>query len=155
QWGNMNDPDVYIDENNQRMMMNIRNNFNRLAESLVQEGKKDSAIQVLNRSLELIPHEVVPYNYFSLQLAENYMAAGDVEKGRQVMQDIFNAYQQEMDYFLSLDSRFLVSIDEEIQRIMYFLREMSVITNQYELEDLSKEITASFNSYFQAYSAFN
>ncbi len=154
-WGNMNDPDVYIDENNQRMMMNIRNNFNRLAESLVQEGKKDSAIQVLNRSMELIPHRVVPYNYFSLQLAENYMAAGNVEKGKEVMQDIFISYQQEMDYFLSLDSRFLVSIDEEIQRIMYFLREMSVITNQYELEDLSKEITASFNNYFQAYSTFN
>ena len=39
-WGNMNDPEVYIDENNQRMMMNIRNTFNRLAESLIEEGKK-------------------------------------------------------------------------------------------------------------------
>ena len=38
---------------------------------------------------------------------------------------------------------------------MYFLREMSVITSEYELDDLSKEITASFNQYFQAYSTFN
>ncbi|MGQ7868001.1 protein O-mannosyl-transferase family [Sunxiuqinia sp. sy24] len=154
-WGNMNDPEVYIDENNQRMMMNIRNNFNRLAESLVQEGKKDSAIQVLDKSLELIPHAVVPYNYFSLQLAENYLAAGNIDKGSAVIREIFESYQQEMDYFLSLDSKFIASIDQEIQRIMYFMREMSMITNRYKQEDLSKEITQSFNTYFQAYSTIN
>lgn len=154
-WGNMNDPDVYIDENNQRMMMNIRNNFNRLAGSLIEEGKMDSAIQVLDRSLELIPHEAVPFNYFSLQLAENYMAAGAMEKGTQVMRDIYNSYKDEMDYYLSLDRKFIASIDEEIQRIMYFLREMSVITSNYKLEDFSKEITESFNTYFQAYSSLS
>jgi len=43
-WGNMERPDVYIDENNSRMMMNIRNTFNRLAETLVQEGQKSGEI---------------------------------------------------------------------------------------------------------------
>lgn len=154
-WGNMNDPRVYIDENNQRMMMNIRNNFNRLAESLVQEGRKDSAIKVLDRSLELIPHDIVPYNYFSLQLAEDYLSAGAMDKGTKVMREIYESYKEEMDYFLKLDDKYLVSVDEEIQRIMYFLREMSLITNEYKLEDFSKEITASFNNYFQAYSTLN
>lgn len=154
-WGNMNDPKVYIDENNQRMMMNIRNNFNRLAESLVQEGRKDSAIKVLDRSLELIPHDIVPYNYFSLQLAEDYLSAGAMDKGTKVMREIYESYKEEMDYFLKLDDKYLVSVDEEIQRIMYFLREMSLITNEYKLEDFSKEITASFNNYFQAYSTLN
>ncbi|MHA7111296.1 protein O-mannosyl-transferase family [Sunxiuqinia elliptica] len=154
-WGNMNDPEVYIDENNQRMMMNIRNNFNRLAESLVQEGRKDSAIKVLDRSLELIPHDIVPYNYFSLQLAEDYLSAGAMDKGTKVMREIYESYKEEMDYFLKLDDKYLVSVDEEIQRIMYFLREMSLITNEYKLEDFSKEITASFNNYFQAYSTLN
>ena len=154
-WGNMNNPDVYIDENNQRMMMNIRNNFNRLAESLIEEGKKDSAIEVLDRSLDLIPHNVVPFNYFSLQLAENYLAAGDTVKGKEVLQNMFNSYKEEMDYFLSLDTKYIASIDEEIQRIMYFIREMGMITSRYKLDDFSKEITESFNGYFQAYSTLN
>ena len=151
-WGNMNNPDVYIDENNQRMMMNIRNNFNRLAENLIAEGKKDSAIQVLDKSLELIPNEVVPFNYFSLQLADNLLAAGDITKGTEVVQKIFSSYKEEMDYFMSLDARYIRSVDEEIQRIMYFMREMGMITSRYQLNDLSKEITESFNSYLQVYS---
>lgn len=152
EWGNMNSPDVYIDENNQRMMMNIRNNFNRLAETLVSEGKKDSAIKVLDRSMELIPNEVVPYNYFSLQLAEIFMSAGEMEKGTEVITAIFNSYKDEMEYFLSLNPKFLSSVDEELQRIMYFMREMGMITSRHGLNDLSKEITETFNTYMQAYS---
>lgn len=39
-YGNMNDPKVYIDENNSRMMTNIRNSFNRLATGLIEEEKR-------------------------------------------------------------------------------------------------------------------
>ncbi|MEL7586725.1 MAG: DUF2723 domain-containing protein [Prolixibacteraceae bacterium] len=151
-WGNMNDPGVYIDENNQRMMMNIRNNFNRLAESLIAEGKKDSAIEVLDHNLELIPHRVVPYNYFSQEIASNYFAAGAKEKGKDLLKEIFNTYREELDYYLSLDQDFLVSIDEEIQRILYFMREMSMISMKYGETEMSKEITDAFSNYLKKYS---
>jgi tetratricopeptide (TPR) repeat protein len=150
-WGGMNNPKVYIDENNQRMMMNIRNNFNRLAESLIQEGKKDSAIKVLNRSLELIPNNIVPYNYFSLQLAGDLMAAGNTEKGKQIVGEIYQTFKDKMDYFLSLDPKYIASIDEEMQRSLYFIRELGMISTRYKLDDLSKEITDSFNGYLKAY----
>ena len=39
EWGNMNQPGIYLDENNRRMMTNIRNSFNRLATTLIKEGK--------------------------------------------------------------------------------------------------------------------
>ena len=152
-WGNMNDPKVYIDENNQRMMINIRNNFNRLAESLVKEGKKDSAIQVLDKCVELIPNAIVPYNYFSQQTADNYFAAGAIAKGDQLMHDIFNTYKDEMGYYLSLDSRFTPSVDEEMQRILYFMRDMGMISAKYKRDDLAKEITDTFNDYLSQYSS--
>jgi hypothetical protein len=154
-WGNMNDPRVYIDENNQRMMMNIRNNFNRLAESLISEGKKDSAIEVLDRNLELIPHSIVPYNYFSQEIASNYFAAGAKEKGKNIMTEIFGTYQKELDYYLSIDPKFIVSVDEEIQRILYFMREMSMIAMKYGETEMAKEMTESFSNYLKKYSPEN
>ena len=36
-WGNMGDPNVYLDETNMRMTMNFRNNFARLADALIME----------------------------------------------------------------------------------------------------------------------
>ncbi len=152
-WGNMNNPNVYIDENNQRMMINIRNNFNRLAESLVQEGKNDSAVQVLDRCVELIPKEVVPYNYFSQQTAASYFAAGANEKAKALINDIYNDYKIEMNYYLNLKPSLQGSVDEEMQRILYFLREMGMVTSQYGEEELAIEISDSFNDYLQRYSS--
>ena len=154
-WGNMNDPQVYIDENNQRMMMNIRNNFNRLAESLIVEGKKDSAVKVLDHNLELIPHSIVPYNYFSQEIAGNYFAAGAKEKGKNIMTEIFSTYQKELDYYLALNPKFTASVDEEIQRILYFMREMSMIAMKYGETGMAKEMTEAFNNYLKKYSPKN
>ena len=152
-WGNMNNPKVYIDENNQRMMINIRNNFNRLAESLINENKNDSAVQVLDRCVELIPNSIVPYNYFSQQTAANYFAAGANDKGTALMTDIFNSYKQEMDYYLNLNSDLQPSVDEEMQRILYFLREMGMTATKYEQDDLAAKITSQFNDYLGQYSS--
>ena len=41
----MNSPDVYMDETNLRLVMNVRNNFSRLAEQLIIEDKPESALK--------------------------------------------------------------------------------------------------------------
>jgi hypothetical protein len=152
-WGNMNNPKVYIDENNGRMMMNIRNTFDRLAETLVAEGQKDKATKVLDRCVELIPHKVVPYNYFSMMMAETYFKAGQSGKGKEIINTIMTDYKEQLDYFLKLKSPMRNSVDEEIQRILYFMREMTMICTRNNQSELLKEVSTSFNSYVERYSS--
>ena len=45
-WGGLNNPDIYFDETNTRMVMNFRNNYARLAESLYQKGAKNIITQL-------------------------------------------------------------------------------------------------------------
>jgi len=153
-WGNMNNPKVYIDENNSRMMMNIRNTFNRLAETLVAEGQNDKATQVLDRCVELIPHKVVPYNYFSMMMAETYFKAGKPENGKEIIRTIMTDYEEQLDYFFKLNKPMRASVDDEIQRILYFMREMSNVCTRGNQAELSKEVTSSFTSYLDRYSSF-
>jgi hypothetical protein len=75
-WGNMNRPDVYLDMNNLNMTMNFRNNFSRLAETLLQKNEKDSALNVLNYCLQVMPDKPVPYNVMMLRPIELYYAIG-------------------------------------------------------------------------------
>jgi len=152
-WGNMNDPKVYIDENNSRMMMNIRNTFNRLAETLVADGQNDKAAQVLDRGIELIPHKIVPYNYFSMMMAETYFKAGKPEKGKEVINTIMTDYKEQLDYFFKMNKPMRASVDEEIQRILYFMREMGNVCNRGNQTELGKEVTSSFTSYLDRYSS--
>lgn len=152
-WGNMNNPKVYIDENNARMMMNIRNTFNRLAETLVAEGQPDKATQVLDRGVELIPHKIVPYNYFSMMMAETYFKAGKPEKGKDIIKTIMTDYEEQLDYFFKLNRPMRASVDEEIQRILYFMREMGMVCARGQQAELGKEVTTTFNNYLNKYSS--
>lgn len=152
-WGNMEDPDVYIDENNSRMMMNIRNTFDRLAGALVAEGKNDQAALVLDRCVELIPHSVVPYNYFSMLMSETYFMAGKPEKAKEIINTMMTSYKEQMDYYFALKKPLRNSVDEEIQRNLYFMREMSMIATRHNQPELLKEVSASFNTYLDRYSS--
>lgn len=152
-WGNMEKPSVYIDENNARMMMNIRNTFNRLAETMVAEGQTDKAIKVLDRCVELVPHKIVPYNYFSMMMSETYFKAGQPAKGKEIINTIMTDYKEQLDYFFKLDRPMRSSVDEEIQRILYFMREMSMICTRNNQPELLKEVSTSFNSYLERYSS--
>ena len=152
-WGNMNNPKVYIDENNARMMMNIRNTFNRLAETLVDEGQNDKAAQVLDRGIELIPHKIVPYNYFSMMMAETYFRAGKPEKGKEIINTIMTDYKEQLDYFFKMKKPMRASVDEEIQRILYFMRELGNVCNRGNQPELGKEVASSFTSYLDRYSS--
>jgi len=152
-WGNMNDPKVYIDENNARMMMNIRNTFDRLAETLVAEGQNEKAIKVLDRGNELIPDRVVAYNYFSIMMAETYFKAGQAAKGKEMINTIMTSYKEKLDYFLKLDKSMRSSVDEEIQRSLYFMREISQVCTRNNQPELLKDVTSAFNSYLERYSS--
>ncbi len=152
-WGNMNSPKVYIDENNSRMMMNIRNTFNRLAEQLNTEGQPEKAIQVLDKGVDLIPHKVVPYNYFSMLMAETYFKAGSPEKGKAIVNTIMTDYKEQLDYFFKLNRPMRASVDDEIQRILYFMREMGALCARQKQADLGKEVTTAFEGYLNRYSS--
>jgi len=152
-WGNMNSPKVYIDENNSRMMMNIRNTFNRLAEQLNEEGQPEKAVQVLDKGVELIPHKVVPYNYFSMLMAETYFKAGRPEKGKEIINTIMTDYKEQLDYFFKLNRPMRASVDDEIQRILYFMREMGALCARQQQADLGKEVTTAFEGYLNRYSS--
>jgi len=153
-WGNMNNPKVYIDENNGRMMMNIRSTFNRLAETLVDEGQNEKAIQVLDRCVELIPNNIVPFNYYSMMMAETYFKAGQSAKGKVIINTLMTDFEEKLDYFFKLNKPMRNSVDDEIQRSLYFMREITMICTRNNQPVLLKEVSTSFNSYLERYSSF-
>ncbi len=152
-WGNMNDPKVYIDENNGRMMMNIRNTFDRLAEQLVKEGQKDKAVKVLDRCNELLPNKIITYNYFAMQMAETYLKADQPAKGKEMINTLMNNFKGDLDYYYQLDRVNRNILDDEIQRSLYFMREITMICSRNNQPELFKDVSATFNSYLERYSS--
>jgi len=152
-WGGMNDPKVYIDENNMRMMTNIRNSFNRLAGALIKEGKKDSAVAVLDRCNELIPIDLVSPEYFTLQLADSYFKADASEKGMNILEKSFSIFDDELAYFFSFKPKFLQakSLNEEIQRDIFYLQIIERTARSNGQAEFAKKVQDSMQAYFMKY----
>lgn len=150
-WGGVNNPNVYLDENNQRMLMNFRNNFARLAEALIAENKTDSALVVLDRCEEVMPNNCVPYNLFNIPLAECYYRINKPDKANAMVKTLADASVAELKYFLNLPRRFQSSGDRDKQLNLYILSELSQITARYGQADLANQIKMQFDNLINLY----
>jgi len=152
-WGNMNNPKVYIDENNARMMTNIRNNFNRLAGALVNEGKNDQAVTVLERGFELVPPSVITYEYFSLEMINTFYKTGAMEKASRVADGAYKSFNDMLAYLLSLSPEFRMSgdVNEEIQRNLFYLQKLGNTCRSYGDKPLADKSEKTLADYLKRY----
>ncbi len=152
-WGGVDKNEVYMDENNIRMTMNLRSNFDRLATALNAEGKKDSAIKVLDKAFEVLPQRNVPYNFFTVQLAEDYYQAGETEKPDAILKEYSVILEQELDYFFSQKAAVYKEFDNDAQRNMSIIRYMIDISRRNKRTELMKELDTKFRRLEQSYMA--
>ncbi|MFQ3579900.1 MAG: DMT family transporter, partial [Bacteroidales bacterium] len=116
-WGGLNDPRTNLDEGNIRMATNFRNLFSRLANALINEGKKDSAKVVLDRCLEVMPNNKIPYNYFNIGIAEGYYKIQDTAKADEILQVLRTYNIENLQYYLSIKNpKHIARIAEDLQR---------------------------------------
>lgn len=89
---------IYMDENILRMTMNLRSNFGRLAEKLLEEGRKEEAAAVLDKCLDVLPLQNVPYNLFMIKFPDVYYKAGETDKARLVTRKMLDIYEAQFKY---------------------------------------------------------
>lgn len=102
-WGGIENPDVYLDENNLRMTATFRHMFMTLVDALISEGKKDSAKTVLDHCMEVIPSKTVPHTYVSVYLAKQYDRLDERAKANEILDELRTEAIQYADWFVKLD----------------------------------------------------
>lgn len=171
-FGNIDSIPLYMDENIQRMAANLRNNYVRLATSLAEEGKIDSAIKVIDRSIEKIPEYNVPLNISSFIAVQVYYQLGAKTKAMALAKKLIAMYDDNLNSFLNLPKEYRSSYSRDIQEGMYVLESLNRIATAYkgkpELQtgeqpkmkeinedEFIKDLTEKFNKYRGMYSQGN
>ncbi len=113
-WGGMDSEDIYMDENNLRMTTNLRLQFANLAEELIRKNKKDKAVQALDEAMRVMPDKNVPFDRLLVPIIEAYYQAGSKEKAVELTKRIFEIYEQEYNYFMSLDGEFISQVEDDM-----------------------------------------
>lgn len=134
-------------------MTNIRNSFDRLAAGLISENKMDSAIAVLDRCQELVPANLISYEYFGLELGENYLRAGAKDKAIDLFETAYASYEDELSYYFSLKPELLASADvsEEIQRNLFYLQKMERAMRSVGETELADKYGNALQTYFNQF----
>ena len=136
QWGNMEKPGVYMGEQVQRMSMNFRNNFARLAKTLILQDKDTAkAIVVLDKAMEIMPKEKFPYSFVSIYLADSYLIAGETDKGEAILNDILDKYHSEVVWYSDLDKRFRSRMMGEISKAQRAIQNIGMLAARNRLEE--------------------
>jgi len=146
-WGGLNNPDLYFDETNTRMVMNFRNNYSRLAESLLQKGYTAKAIETLDKCMAEFPRDVVNLSYFALPIIDIYYKLGEDEKGKQVLSIMIDDYLTEIKYLKEFDRGSGLKRNMEITGQV--LASLVRILQTHKLEDLSFTYTDEDGAYFK------
>jgi hypothetical protein len=150
-WGGINNPKVYLDENNLRMLSNIRNHFARLAGKLIDEGKKDSAKKVLDRCFELMPNSQVPFNHYVLPLVEQYYRLNDTQTAVNLTNQLFAIAEKNIKYYYSLGEELGATVDFEKQIALHIMVELARMTETYGQPELSKTMQEKLQVYYEKY----
>jgi hypothetical protein len=152
-FGGCDNPDLYLDETVRRMCISHRRLFTQLASQLYDEGKKEQALEILQKVDEGISNELLPQNdVYNIETANLYLMLGEVEKGAVMVSDITDNYIQQMCWYLSMDNRHLRMSMGDFESVKTSMRKYILPILKYCMEDKSFEaLYANYNSLCQEF----
>jgi len=152
-WGRMNAPDVTLDYYTIRTLsvIRFRSIHVRLALELFREGEREKAIEVLDRCMELAPHDVLPYDRYVAGITfpsgenstvhhegiiEAYYIIGEKEKARKILDEYMEILNEQVEYFNSLKQSRLATVQQDWYEAMAQTEELRMLLRMYENEDV-------------------
>lgn len=139
-WGNIEKPGVYLDENILRMTMNLRIQMGSLASALVAEGKKDSAVKVLDKCMTIMPEEKVPFDATIFSTVLGYYQADAFEKANTLAKKLFSAFEEHVVYYASIKA----SDNSDARREQDIMQRLIYASKSFKQDALSKELEERF-----------
>ncbi|MDR1723378.1 MAG: DUF2723 domain-containing protein [Tannerella sp.] len=150
-WGGLEKPGLYLDETVMRMCKSQRSViFADLAESLLTIGKPDSALKVLDRCLEVLPEENVPWDNSIYPIANIYLRLGKTEKAKEIGSSIIDKLLTNIDWYLRLNKYQRDGVMDNLNNDIAWTRQILSTFYQYDKEFAESYMTR-FNNFYQEY----
>ncbi|MDR2384198.1 MAG: DUF2723 domain-containing protein [Tannerella sp.] len=150
-WGNLDKPGIYIDQTIMNMVKSQRSNiFADLASNLINEGKHDSALQVLDKCINVFPAKNAPHDYNSFNLVYLYYQLDQKEKAQAIAKDIIDDCMTNINWMLRLGPAKQETVLGELDSEIRIAR--SVLGTIYQIDqEFAKQYMEEFNRYSAQY----
>ncbi len=151
-WGGMDKKGIYLDDVFIRSCaLNIRQRFGALANAFIDEGKKDKAIKVLDKVIEVTPSENVPYDATMYSIVMGYYQAGAFDKANTLAKKLFTNYESNIKYYNSLDRKDIAAYGSDMDQAQDICERLIYFSNNFKQTPVSKELEKRYADLLQAY----
>ncbi|HEV7229776.1 MAG TPA: hypothetical protein VGO45_00525, partial [Bacteroidia bacterium] len=144
-WGGMDAPSIYMDENNMRMAVNLRLQMSTLGETLIEEGKKDSALKVMEKCVAVMPERNVPYDGAMYYVLGTWYQAGGGEKCNALAKRLFDINEGELRYCAAVKrAKPSENLSSPARQAGSILQGLVQLAEQFKQDALAKEFKQRF-----------
>ena len=174
-WGNLNNPDVYIDPVSQNMGVVQRQQWALLAQEFIDKGvlmqrlthpdgtseiirnvndesQLAKAKDMLALSEKYFPKENFPRDRFTIFFIDVYTQVGDTAMAKQYLDDICHYYNQELTYFAQFKGEKAQGVRTDMETDIQILAALQDIAlNRLKDPDKASEIEAMFKPYLSMF----
>lgn len=148
-WGNLKEPNVYVDRESMRNSIIPKQNFMRTAKAMLARGEKEKAIELMDKCLEEFPDEKIPFDMYMIPFIEVYYDAGATEKANAVTQRVFDIYNQNMDYYYSLGEQHSKYYEKEYNQTLGIMQQLSMMAKGNNQTELYETIDSTFTEHLK------
>ncbi len=144
-WRELDNKDAYFSEDHRGFIMNYRSTFNTLIKNLIDKKEYKKALEVIEKTIKIIPDESIMYDHFSVQLVEflldlNSKGNLDTEKLANSIADLIGTRSDEiLNYYFENNINDRYEIQKNLVSLNTLARAYSKYTNQ-ELSTKYREL---------------
>jgi len=139
-WGGGERNDVYFDEPNRHEFVTYRMDGSFIANQLTTEGKKDKAIQVLDKIMAGITEHSYAYDYTAYFIAAAYYHAGALDKGGKLTEKLVRNAVDDVNWVASLSDDGKAQMADEVKQQFQIMQSLSSTAYQAGDSVLAKSI---------------
>lgn len=144
-WRELNNPKVYYSDDYRNFCLNHRSAFNILAQSLIDERNYDKAKEVLLKSLEVMPNESIPFDYFNVQMVGLLLEVGEDEQADYIAGVTSQNTEQMLDYYISIGAS-----QQEIRQEIFALNGLIQAYRANGMNEKAAEYEKVFDKYYSS-----
>ncbi len=138
-YGNVGDPDVYLDETVLRTCRTHRMMFVQMVDALLQEGQREKAIKALDYCQEVLPSYNVPHDSYSINMAGAYYELGEMEKGNAIFDEMATYAAQYIIWAQDLSKEQRASIQRNVDNERAVLGHIVRTAKRYGQDELAEK----------------
>ncbi|MDK2909898.1 MAG: hypothetical protein PWR20_1465 [Bacteroidales bacterium] len=139
-WGNLNNPKVSVDRESFRNAQIPRQNYMRVAQAMIDKGKKAEAIKALDLSLQYFPTNKIWADKYMISYVDLYYAAGAYDKANALAKELASIFSADIEYYSSLRPPYADDYQQSLVENAMNIKRLALSARQFNQEETAKEI---------------